>query len=127
MKTFLLSGILTAALLAVLIVPASADSRAVREGRSPSNYVPTPSTKSGGTGKGYTGGYTGFTPLLIPDSMPEPDVYPRFESASPYPPCAFCNGGFDPSDNPAADLPRYEEMNPNTDPIPPSWYAVPMD
>jgi hypothetical protein len=57
-------------------------------------------------------------PSLPPDG-------PVLRNASPYPPCAFCYRGLDPSENPAQDLPTYEEMNPNTDPVPP-WYPVPM-
>jgi hypothetical protein len=50
-----------------------------------------------------------FVPLPV-----HPDM-PTYEEANPYGPCAFCSGGLDPSANPADDLPRYEEMNPDTD------------
>jgi hypothetical protein len=131
MKMLLCGMLTTAALLTSLNLPASADSRAVRESRAPSNYVPaTPSAKSGvggyfGTG-GYTGGYTGYT-APIPDSMPAPPQN-QWESASPYnwSPCDGCDARWQSPyeyDNPAADLPTYEEMNPNTDryPLRPQW------
>jgi hypothetical protein len=65
---------------------------------------------------------------VVPVSPP-PLAGPTFEEASPFPPCAFCPKGLDPSQNPADDLLRYEEMNPEMSPETerlPRWEGVPM-
>jgi hypothetical protein len=55
-------------------------------------------------------------PMSVPQSMPASG--PAFERASPFPPCAYCTSpGQAVTDHPFNDLPRYEEMNPNTDPV----------
>jgi hypothetical protein len=94
---------------------------AIREGsRGGSTYIPPRSSGSGGYGSG--------SQLYIPppdysDLLPSAGFDPTyngpvFENASPFPPCAFCENGPYPYDyeNPAGDLPTYEEMNPNIDP-----------
>jgi hypothetical protein len=118
--------ILAVVFLVSMSLPALAGSTAVREGRSPSNYVGTGTTSPNyNLGKinpmaGCCGGYTGggggssvptssadfvFAPGTgnVPPAVP----YPRYEPANQWP---AANPGPDPFDNPAQDLRTREEM-----------------
>lgn len=123
-------------LLVVIIGPSISHAQAIREGHFSSSALPqvtlpqvrVPQVQL--PSSGYSSGsvtselndYLSQSIILPPPAYP-PDT-PVLQEASPYPPCAFCTRGLDPNDNPGEDLPRYEEMNTEVDPIPP-FMAVP--
>jgi len=97
-------------------------------------YAQTGAVREGSSSaRAYSGSssprYSPPVGAYLPDSLYEPPQGPAYENSNQWVPCQFCGPygpsayGYDPHENPAADLPTYEEMNPNIYPAP--GYAVP--